>query len=176
MQMNYLFIVVTLIFVAFIAILLKSWKAHVAVSEWKTAYRQESETFSLPVLSSARSELGKVSRMRTLGKARADCPLDALGMDFADSTSSDIEMRLEQAFELYVRKRISIATYISIVTSQHEALRDRLVELNGFIPDAISDPASIEAEKAAVLEAIEAVVWCLDWANRIENAEARDAA
>lgn len=84
--------------------------------------------------------------------------------------------RLEQAFDLYTRERISIDTYASMIRGEMQAIdRYRIEQRGGDLHRFGADrfcADQMSAEDAALAE--DALVWCLAWAEQ-RGAEQRGA-
>ncbi len=78
---------------------------------------------------------------------------------------ASVTRRLEQAFALYEQRRISIATYETMIEAERLAIGRkrtslRASELGGSISDEQLDRETSELDQCE-----KAVAWCLDWAS-----------
>mgnify|MGYP001766428904 CR=1 FL=1 len=151
--------------IALVALVYSGWHRHFSLTP-PGADSQVVNLSWLPFVKSVvpQTEERYLGRMRTIGSHEVtNADLSRLSYENRN-IFEDTELRLEQMFELFLRSRISIATYISLARNELASLDEQLHNLDTTSPDAILAFRDIEAQSAEIVRAADAVKWCLAWA------------
>lgn len=117
---------------------------------------------------------GRTRRLRAASEGGGDPgPMDQL---FSSGVYAQVERKLEQAFDLLARGRISITTYLTLVQNEAEAVARERAKMNaseqaGAISDEMLSQQREDIETAEI-----AVQWCLDWAAEYGGHDGRQEA
>ena len=86
-----------------------------------------------------------------------------------------VEGKLEQAFELYVRERISIQTYLEMVERLRSEAVVKVARLEATAPTRLAGLDKADPHLQAIW-ALEAIEWCCNWARVQISDRSSDAA
>lgn len=129
----------------------------------------------IPGAGSLASKRGSPSRMRSITTERvlgAETRLEPLLQE--SSYFRAVEARLEQGFELYSRRRISIDTYVAMIEQMLVEARSEAARLSAMP----ADPAAPVGEDALaeLHRALDALEWCRTWSHAQRTQSGADAA
>lgn len=131
---------------------IKEWRAH------RKARRQMTVNLT--------ADEGQSGRRRTLQAVKDGGGDQAWAERLQDQHfATQVQHRLEVSFDLFERERISLETYQSLLFAELEATRRHMADLRIGMLHGQIDPSDGEADLAEGQELLNAVEWCIGWAN-----------
>lgn len=93
---------------------------------------------------------------------------------FHSGVYAEVEAKLEQAFDLYAKGRISLDTYEVLVSNESEAIRRARLDFEAKERSGEASPDMLGRQREEIETAEVAIKWCIDWAADLRSASAQN--